>query len=655
MKTLRYILLLVMLMIVSCAFSQAVKTDYDKKIIITDSLNIPGNTSASTVISLLPELLQRPGDYILSNYDVKIEGMSVGSAADVALLQLQIVDIEKIEVSESALSSYQKNGQGGSINLVLRSSGSSADDRFWGSVGMHGSTFWDLAQRISLGYKDKGLMVRGIILGEMTDANRDVWTSVYGGGGLVKETMVRTESRFRTELARAYLQYNITKQDQIKFAVSEIYSYSKNRNITNNDVENRVTGIDKNLDVQANLSYKHSMKRGSIGASIEFGHKPSDKDNYAPDKFVTNKKKSNVISGKVDYQTTLFNDVNASGRRRKGELTIGVNFNTSLGSEKEHIDKGEMTTNLLARDIPQNDTRYIMPNATFNTTLGKLRLKASGGWQYFSYTIERSGKSHSAVSKDLTGKLMAEWHFTNLRKVRFILDRKLKRPSSSQLYPFLTMNSDQSKYIEGNPDLRPMMVHEAMFDYIDTYNFGQGHQLVVNTDISIRGITDIIGEEKSTRPDPIDKNANANYVTYVNRGSNTVTSANLMALYTYKAFSLSFTGNIYHKEADASSGGDYYTYYNLCLFPSFRIKNGWNGGARFVYYSHVYQRYSSLGDCAAADITVGKSINRLFFYLNKCFSFNKNSIDVSTSGNQRKEKKYEMLSSYTGIGVKYIF
>lgn len=652
MKILRHILLLVLLMIVSSAYSQAVKTDYDKKIIITDSLNIPGNTSASTVISLLPELLQRPGDYILSNYDVKIDGMSVGSAADVALLQLHIVDIEKIEVSESALSSYQKNGQGGSINLVLRSKGSSADDRFWGSVGMHGSTYRDLGQQINLGYKNKGLLVRGIVLGEMTNWGRDVVTSVYEDGGLAKETTVSTDSRFRTELARAYLQYNITKQDQIKFSLSEIYSYSKNKNITNNDVENYVTGIDKNLSVQANLSYRHSSRRSSLGASVEFGHKPSDKDKYVGDMYVVNKKKANTISGKVDYKTTLYDDVNASGRKRKGELTIGVNFNTSLGSEKEHIDKGETMINW---DIPQNDTRYIMPNATFNTTLGKLRMKVSGGWQYFSYDIERSGKPHSSVSNDITGKFMAEWHFTNLRKVRFILDRKLKRPSSSQLYPFLTMNSDQTKYIEGNPDLKPMMVHEAMFDYIDTYNFGQGHQLVINTDISIRGITNIIGEEKSTRPDPVDESTKANFVTYVNRGSNTVTSANLMALYTYKAFSLSFAGNIYHKEADASSGGDHYTYYNLGLFPSFRIKNGWSGGARFVYYSHVSQRNTTLGDCAAADITVGKSINRLFFFLSKCFSFHKNSIDVTTSGSQRKEKKYEMLSSYTGIGVKYSF
>lgn len=641
------------MLIVSNAFSQAVKTDYDKKVIITDSLNIPGNTSASTVISMLPELLQRPGDYILSNYDVKIDGMSVGTAADVALMQLQIVDLEKIEVSESAMTSYQKNGQGGSINLVLRSSGSSAKDRFWGDVSMHGSTYRDLAQRISLGYKNKGLMVRGIALGEITNANRDVVTSVYEDGGLAKETTVRTDGRFRTELARAYLKYNITKQDEIKFAVSEIYSYTKNRNITNMDVENHVTGINKDLNVQANISYKHATKRGSLGASIEFGHKPSDKSNYADGMLVTNKKKADVFSGKVDYKTILYDDVTALGRKRKGELTIGVNFNTSLGSEKEYI--GNELTDILARDIPQNDTRYIMPNVTFNTTLGKLRLKASGGWQCFSYTFERSGKPHSAVSNDLTGKLIAEWHFTGLRKVRFILDRKLKRPSSSQLYPFITMNSDQTKYIEGNPDLKPMMVHEAMFDFIDTYNFGQGHQLVLNTDISISGITNIIGEEKSTRPDPIDESATANYITYVNRGSNSVTSANLMALYTYKAFSLSFAGNIYHKEADATSNNNYYTYYNLCLFPSFRIKNGWNGGARFVYYSHVNQRNTSLGDCAAADITIGKSINRWFIHISKCFSFNKNSTDVTTSGNQRKEKKYEMLSSYTGIGVKFSF
>lgn len=59
-------------------FGQAIETYFDKKIIHTDSLNLPRNTNAFNLISLLPELLQRPGGNILSNYNILIGGMSVG-------------------------------------------------------------------------------------------------------------------------------------------------------------------------------------------------------------------------------------------------------------------------------------------------------------------------------------------------------------------------------------------------------------------------------------------------------------------------------------------------------------------------------------------------------------------------------------------------
>lgn len=133
MKNLRCTLLLAAVVCSLHAASQAIETSFDKKIIHTDSLNMPRNTSASGLLTLLPELLQRPGNFLLSNYDIQVEGMSVGDAADVALYQMQMVDIEKIEVVESPLSSYQNNGQGGSINIILRSAGKD-NDRLWGSA-----------------------------------------------------------------------------------------------------------------------------------------------------------------------------------------------------------------------------------------------------------------------------------------------------------------------------------------------------------------------------------------------------------------------------------------------------------------------------------------------------------------------------------------
>lgn len=640
----------------SLVFAQAVKTDFDKKIILTDSLNMPRNVSASSMLSILPELLQRPGDTVLSNYDVMIEGMSVGSAADVALLQLQVADIEKIEVSESAISSYQNNGQGGSINIVLRSSGTSADDRYRGSVGIHAYSSLDLAPQLNLCYKNKKFMLHGIVLAELANIDRESNTFVYHGDELISNTAYADFNKFRTELARVYMQYDFTERDRLKLSLSEKYMYNRVKNVTDYEDHEALYQQKKSLNLQANLSYKHTTERSSFNAEIEYGHYPSWTGNDVTAFYsYMNDKKLNTISGKVEYKTSLFNRLDVSGMTKQGDLTLGMNFNASLGSEKERISDSNVSSDDTVREVPYNDTYFITPYVTFTTTLGRLRLKASGELQSFRYEIEKKDKSHSAVSNDFTGKLMAEWYFTPSRNLRFILDRKLNRPSSEQLYPYRTFDSDRLKYVEGNPDLIPMMVHETSLEYITTHRLGQDQRLTASASASISRITDIIKDKTVGGSSPDKMGATLEHITYENLGSNTVASANLMALYSYKAFSLSFVGNLYHKVFDANNGNDHYTYYNLSIYPYFRLKDGWHGGTHITYYSRINQKNASLGDAAVADMTVGKSFKKFFVFLSECVSITKYSRDIITSGSERREHRFKVIPDYIGAGVTYTF
>lgn len=93
----------------------------DQKILHVDALGLPGTMSVAEVLRMLPEILNRPSISIFENYDIQMNGFSVGNSKEQFLNQTFLADVEKIEISEDPVSSYQSNGHGGSINFTLRS------------------------------------------------------------------------------------------------------------------------------------------------------------------------------------------------------------------------------------------------------------------------------------------------------------------------------------------------------------------------------------------------------------------------------------------------------------------------------------------------------------------------------------------------------
>lgn len=105
---------------VSAQSNTIVEVSYDRKVIHTDSLALPSSINVGALLRLLPELLARPGDNTLSNYEVQIDGVSVGEAADDVLSIVQLEDVKRLEVNNSPTMSDLNNGQSGSINIWLR-------------------------------------------------------------------------------------------------------------------------------------------------------------------------------------------------------------------------------------------------------------------------------------------------------------------------------------------------------------------------------------------------------------------------------------------------------------------------------------------------------------------------------------------------------
>lgn len=636
--------------------AQAIQADFDKKVIYVDSLNMPRNTPVKTLIAMLPELLQRPGTFILSNYDVQIEGMSVGNASDVALDEMQIVDIEKMEVSESPVSSYKNNGQGGSINFVLRSSGTNGDHE-WGSIGLMTSNLPDLFPQFIIGHKKGKFMVRGVVLGELYRGDTDELTLTYKDDKFSEQSYQNNLEKFRTAMTRAYMEYQFTKYDKLNFNISNIYTYDKQYNYSDFAGTLNLEQMQKSFNLQTSVEFKHEKPRHSIKAKVEYAYTPTHSDYDYTDKYIyTSKNKPNNFSGNVEFKSQLLKGVSASGKEKLLELTVGSNFNANISKESIIITDVTYAPGAQQTLNPANNTYYLMPFMTVASTLGKLKMKLTGEFQHFRYEIERKDKLHSVISNEFTGKLMTEWHLTNMKTLRLILDRKLERPSSDQLFPYLIFDTKRMGYVRGNPELDPIRIHEVTIDYIASSKWNDLHKLTLNAGISHSWVNNIITEvHNDTAAEPGSLGLSLDYVTFLNLGNSSILSTNLMALYSYKSFSLSLTGNIYHKMYDENADSQHYTYYNISFHPYFNLKDGWHGGAKIAYYSRADRSDGSLGDGAVANMTIGKAWSRFFVYVTQNVSILKNSRDETITDNVRTEKTYNMVESSIAVGMKYTF
>lgn len=649
-------LFLLMLVLSAQAFGQALVTQFDKKVIYPDSLNLPRNTSAMTVITSLPELLQRPGDYILNNYDVQVDGMTIGSAVDVALSQLQVMDIDFIEVCESPVTSHFKNGQGGSINFVLRSKGGEKG-KPWGSVGVLATSDVDVAPQFNLAYRKGRFLVRGLLLGEMYDASSESQTLVYSNGELRSHSFTETDVKFQTELARAYMQYDLSSRDKLKLNLSEIYTHQDIHTVTDHRQERAMPQRSKQTDLHGFLSYERVASRYKLTTELGYKYTPRNEEfNVGSVYMYSGDATMHALSGKVEEVTKLFSREGGHGRIYSGELTLGGNFNANMGDETASVQDRLQTVENGMRRTPKNNTLHIMPYLIYTGKMGPLSIQAVAEMQHFQYKVETMETPYTSVHNDFTGKLMAEWHIQGDRSLRFMLDRKLERPSAAQIYPYLNYEPKRMEYVKGNPELRPQMIHEVSLDYLDTYRWEEERRLTLNAGIGYNCATDVIdGYYPVKESQPGMMGQALKYYSYHNSSNSHVANANLMALYSSPTFSISLTGNVYHKDLNLEAGHDHYTYYNLAIHPYFNLNNGWSGGVRLAYYSRIAQAEGSLGDGAVAQMTVGKAWKRCFVFLTENVTLNKHSKDILHAGTTRTEKSYLIAANVVGLGLRYSF
>lgn len=566
--------------------NEAVTFDLDDKVIYLDSLHLAPNYSMIGVLHILPDILNRPGNTLLKNYEVKIDKMSLGNASDAALSQLSVADVETIKISESPEASYANKGQGGTITLMLRNKPDteSTSKNTWGSLSLGGSYPCDITPHVLVNNQFNKFLLRTLALGEYYDETRD-----------------GTHQRFWDELVTMHGYWDATPKDAFKFFLTE--NVSHDRKWADNDSKSL------NTTVNALVNYKHTFSpRTSLTAECQSTYGPGRAD-YTSDEVNQNSDfHTTSVAGKVELTHNLLPDGNSA----LAKLIVGTSANGNWSRNKTDQERAVYHN---TSSFTTNGTEiHAMPYVGIESAFRNFRIKGMFEYQYYHNRFkENSQDDYIHNDHEFTAKLMAQWAIKPNHVLRLMADRKIQRPTDQQVYPFLIYNPDYTLYVQGNNSLHPTTLHELSLDYLANFHWNENH-FTFHTGVSYTHIDNMIWQDTiggTSTPGTI--GMSLQYLSYLNEGNSNQFEYNLMTLYRWRWFSLSATANLYHYGVHSEGDEFHYTYYNLSLLPSFNLPKGWDASAAFYYHSAVQANHETTlpsafaaKDCAYTKLSVGK-------------------------------------------------
>lgn len=678
MKTIKVTLLLIGMVFCTLAAAQKpmIEVSNDKKKINVHELGLPESTSLNDVLRMLPELLSRPASWMYENYAIEINGIDVGDARDAVLSQLLISDIKDIEVSENPISSYQNNGEGGSISINLIDL--EDNGKVTGSVSLGASYPLDIFPAINAGYKKGKFSIQALAIAEVFNQNNIIKNIDNEADN--EHTSESSDYKFATEMAMVKMVYNPTANNEFKLSLSE--NWRKEDNTTN--VETTISGTG-----MLTLRYFDEKKLTNLFAKFEYNHyfgsasKPKSEKptlkfettmTYRPTKesnkcvfysfYDDNNFKS--IAGKLEYLLPLARQV----RSDKMDLKIGTNFN--IGNSNDDSDFGITGITRYSNILNTKElTNFLLDTKELTTFLSpyfqaeyindKLSVKGIFEYQYYKYDvksdnphqfmqIQGQNDRYQTCNKAFTGKLMIGYRFAPNQTIRLIADRKIKRPSSSQIYPYLILNPKDLVFIKGNPDLKPLLSHEITIDYITEVD-NMTNSVMMNIGFSFIQVNDVIVKSKEQMP-MVFENTLDEYYTFLNSGDNYITKTNFMIFYKRKVFSILFTANVFNNIGSKDyTSSNHYTYFNSMISPTFRFKYGWSFTTSLTYNSNVIKLNETLGNNLFAGIVLTKNFNKFDIGVSANISLLKNTKDFS----DKVTTTYNAITNIFGVGFRYRF
>lgn len=506
-----------------------VKVDYEKKVIYADSLTLPKSINVGALLRILPELLQRPGEYTLDNYEVQIDGVPVGEAADAVLSVLQLGDIERLEMVNSPSASDLNGGMSGAVIIHLRPI---AEKRkgVSGKIAAGISTERSAMADFLIDYRSDKWTVRGMAFGENT-ANTKTRNII-----LPNPCDEKWKQDYWSQLTRAMVTYQPNERNTFELTMTgsldyEKTFYSESKGTLPVSLGDKLSYSDLNSHLNARFRYTTKFTELlNLRFTTQYGYKPSHFQKY-------DSINANEITNEVRSAKNVF----------EGAAEL-------FGSWKMNGGKVKCDYNVAARGATTSDNKMVQPLAQLTVEYGKLRVRAGAEYQW---------NKDSLCINDWTGRLVTEWQLNSQQRIRLIMQRQISQPI--------------------------IISKEIGADYLVSKSWS-GQTLSINPGFSFCHSDGFPGI--------------SNYI-----------NANLMTLYQYNIFFVSFTGNFYMWKRDSSdSGSKYKTYYNLSLMPSLNLPSGWRTAMNLRYYSRVTSLNEDLGDCLSFQVNVGKTWGNLNVY-----------------------------------------
>lgn len=643
-----------------------IEVSNDKKKINVHELGLPESTPLNDVLRMLPELLSRPASWMYGNYAIEINDIDVGDARDAVLSQLRISDIKDIEVSENPISSYQNNGEGGSISINLIDL--EDNGKVTGSVSLGASYPLDIFPAINAGYKKGKFSIQALAIAETLSQNNII--KKIDNEADNEHTSQSSDYKFSTEMVLVKMVYNPTANNEFKLSLSE--NWRKEDEITKVKTTNSGTELltsryidEKRLtNLFAKFEYNHYFgsapeprsEKPTLKFETTVTYRPTKESNKCVFYSFYDDDNSKSIAGKLEYLLPLARQVRAD----KMDLKIGTNFNIGNSNDDSNLDVTGITQYGSILDTKELTT-FLSPYFQAEYIDDKLSFKGIFEYQYYKYDVKSDNPQQlmqiqgqndefQTCNKAFTGKLMIGYRFAPNQTIRLIADRKIKRPSSSQIYPYLVLSPKDLIFIKGNPDLKPLLSHEITIDYITEVD-NMTNSVMMNIGISFIQVNNVIVKSKEQMP-MVFENTLDEYYTFLNSGDNHIAKTNFMMFYKRKVFSILFTANVFNNIGSKDYlSSNHYTYFNSMISPSFRFKYGWNFTTSLTFNSKVIKSNETLGDNLFAGMILTKSFNKFDISASANISLLKNTKDFS----DKVTTTYNAITNIFGVGFRYRF
>lgn len=629
--------------------SYTILVENDKKVLNIDKLGLSKSATILDVLLLLPDFLTRDEELLLQNYEIKVEDFNLSDAYISTLSQIRAEIVDRIEISESPVKNFRTNGQGGSINIILKK----LDEGVSGEASLSAFSSLTVSPNVIMGYKKGNFTLRGLAKFSYYRPH-DVTSFIqgYNDGEIARYTKADTSNiKTLNESVRLIMEYRPSEFDVFKLRMSQYYSKNDTEFISDinqgsvlshrndNTIKNKF-GIDFNGDWVHKFS-----NRSSVELEMNYNASPQTNVNIVEElKTLESDSFNNSISGNLEYSAFL----TPEGQDNFSKLIVGAGTNMTQSERYDDItydsspNEGSIVNSVV-------HTWFLSPYVKSDSKIGNWRLKAELQYQFFNYNVRGVGNERFLKHRgDLTGRVLLGWQVSPHNHLQLKLDRKLERPAGSMLYPYPTYNTDTDRFEIGNPDLCPLIINEAALGYITDITSGP-HSLVLNAELSYMHVSNLFSAVKKTPTTTRD------YYTYVNSGVNNIIAGKLTTIYKVGPLSLSLTGNIFdnHKIYDDST--DDYVYFNLSLFPTLNFKRGWSASSKLTYYSQISSSETRIGDATMLMLSVGKAWKHLNVSLSGITPIGGQSVDIEYQKGMTLCKTYWFEHPYAGIVVNYHF